>query len=650
MSQYYARESQQGSNISMRVLERNGAPVASSTAYAYPPTNSQHSPLVQNQEEWTYGQQTPNRRITTEATLQPYEISRESVLDDKSPLSKFLPLGVISHIKPSAASSPYIKGLPTTPYQSNSGQPSRHHSEGDPRLIKSYATNLIIICLWVLVAAAVVGLLEGTAHHARDVVKQPWYYDWLPTIALTLFAQAHGPITAAFDTRIAVSTLSTPWAPKTWAELFYTADGKWGSPLGMLTSLWSASFRLSLVFYLFILHTILAIVAPLLLSRAYPFQTISVVQNKSVLLNTFYPPSMSEVEFDLQIAIGSGALATGLSILNIYNSSAYVPVASSRNSMPSEMFFAGDSQQTDTVLDGLHIQGSCERVQGLSDPISEDTFVTMCNTLVVPVNDDGPIWQGFVNQVADSTNLTIGACSSKPPFNTNWMDNSTSSFATGYMWILGSNSTTSNVSGVAMCNASFTTARAQVYGREGTFDALEPTAVYNGSLATGANPLAHPLTAALVGLQNPPLSYPDNKPYLSSIAVFRMFGYSSGVGTDNYNQPTIDEMIGQIWAGALFMTSSIAIVSQKELAHDAVAHALVSGRVRQTVWADAACAVLALWFLLLVFLAVGLFRPAVGDGMSAYVAGRLLAEHPELVRGKEYGTLGDNENMQRAFS
>ncbi|KAF7971413.1 hypothetical protein HWV62_21270 [Athelia sp. TMB] len=527
--------------------------------------------------------------------------------------------------------------------------------QGDLRLIKSYPINLVIICLWAILVAATVGLLEATARHAPFVVKQPWYYDWLPTIALTVFAQAHGPITAAFHARLAVSTLGTRWAPKTWEELFYTADGKWGSPLGILTSLWSASFRLSLVYYIFILHTLLAIVAPLLLSRAYPFHTISVTQNMSLPLNTFDPPSMSLVEFELQLAIGSGSLETGLSILDIYNSSAYVPVGSSRDSTPSEMFFAGDSFQTDTVLDGLHMQGGCERVQGLADPISEDAFMAMCNTLTTPANDGGPTWGNMPNVYWEETNITTISCASKPPYNTNWMDNATSSFTTAYMWILASNSTNSTnatdgitVSGVAKCNATFTTAQARVHGMEGTFEALAPIAVYSGSLAEQAEPLAHPLTAAMVALGNPG---PGSTGPSSPAAVLRMWGftpYAAGGGV-SYNQPTIEDMIDQIWAGALFMTSSIVTVSEKMKAHDVVVYAFVSGRVRQKVWADAVVIILGLWILLIVCLAVGLFRPAIGDGMSSYVAARLLAERPELVRGSKYGTLKDNENMQRSF-
>ena len=525
--------------------------------------------------------------------------------------------------------------------------------QGDPRLIKSYPTNLIIICFWAILVAAIVGLLEATARNAPFVIKQPWYYNWLPTIALTVFAQAHGPITAAFHARLAVSTLGTRWAPKTWEELFYTADGKWGSPLGILTSLWSASFRLSVVYYLFILHTLLAIVAPLLLSRAYPSHTISVTQNMSLPLSTFDPPGMSLIEFELQLAIGSGSLETGLSILEIYNSSAYLPVGSSSDLTPSEMFFAGDSLETDTMLDGLHIQGGCERVQGLDDPISEDAFMAMCNTLTIPADDDGPMWANATNVFWEGTNITTNSCASKPPYSNNWMDNATSSFTTGYMWILASNSTNGTdgitVSGVAKCNATFTTAQARVHGMEGTFEALAPIAIYNGSLAEQAEPLAHPLTAAMVALGNPPEGSSTGPS--SPAAVLRMWGFTpyAADGGVNYNQPTIDDMIDQIWAGALFMTSSIVTVSENIKERDVVVYAFVSGRVRQTVWADAVVVILGFWFLLIVCLAVGLFRPAIGDGMSSYVAARLLAEHPELVRGSKYGTLKDNENMQRSF-
>ncbi|KAF7971412.1 hypothetical protein HWV62_21268 [Athelia sp. TMB] len=643
MSRYYPRDGHQGSNFNMRLLGRHNAPVSGSAVHADPPANSRHSLFVQGiLDEWVNGPQIPNQRITTpENDVYLILPSHCDEIDDTKfnhSSTRFLKILGCTVRGP----SPILTSFPGNRYD----QFTSYHSEGDPRLIKRYATNLILICLWAIILAVLVGLLEGTAHHARMVVKQPWYYDWLPTIALTVLAQLHGPITAAFDARIAVSTLGTRWAPKTWAELFYTADGQWGSPIGMLSSLWNASFKLSLVFYVFMLHTILAFIAPLLLARAYPFRMITVVQNTSLPLNTFDPPSMSLVELRLQLAVGSGSLETGLSILDIYGSSAYVPIGSSRDSTPSEMFFAGDSQQTDTLLDGLHIKGGCERVQGLADPISEDAFKAMCETLTVPDDDGSPMWANELHEEWNETNITTISCTSKPPLNLNWWDNSSSitSSATGYMWILATNYT-NTVSGVAMCNATFTTGQAQVYGREGTFEALQPAAIYNKALQ--GEPLANPLTAAMIALGNPTL----NSTYAlsSPVAVFRMWGYTSTFDA-SYDQPTIDAMIGQIWAGTLFMTSSIAILSQKTRVRDVVAYASVSGRVKEELWAEGAIAFLVLWLALIVLLAMGLFRPAIGDWMNSYVAARLMAEHPELVRGNRYGTLKDNKNMRRAFS
>ncbi|KZP26644.1 hypothetical protein FIBSPDRAFT_1040677 [Athelia psychrophila] len=645
MSQYYPRDGQP-SNPPMNVSERRGAPIASTTAYAYPPANAQHRPetipLVQQERDpyRTYPG-APNRR-TTDDTRELYTPSSSRVyeLDDKS----------TSNLSPS--DGPYHQNLPSTPYLDRAPQPPG--SDPDQRLVKSYSTNLIIAFLWVILVAGLVGLLEATVSTAKTAAKQPWYFDWLPTVALTVFTQAHGPITAAFHARIAVSALKTRWAPKTWAELFYTADGKYGSPLGVLTSLWSTGGKVSLVFWLFIVHTVLAIAAPLLLARAYPVQAISVaVAEHNMLLNTFYSPNMENVEFPLQVAIGGGGLATGLSVLEVFNSSAYVPRESLKQGTPSEMFFAGDSKLTDTVLEGLHIQGSCERVLGLADPIGTEDFVAMCGALPQPLGSNQAIFAGFVDNNQDSTHVNTSACGSRPPYNT-WMDNATSSFTTGYMWINAYNSTNASegttVSGVAMCNATFTTARAAVYGLSGTFDSLEPIAVYNDTLGNQVgNVLGHPLTAAMYTLQNPP-GTALNGP----VAVLDMWGYtpynSDSLGP-NYDQPTIDDMISQIWAGALYMTSSIAMASQKaEQPHDAVAYFLVSGRVREGMWAVAAWAVLILWFMLIILLGVLLFRPAIGDSMSSYEAGRLLAERPELVRGKEYGTLGDNEYMKRPFS
>ncbi|KAF7982984.1 hypothetical protein HWV62_24586 [Athelia sp. TMB] len=557
--------------------------------------------------------------------------------------------------EPSLVTNPH-RGAPSpTIYL---GTANRTHLDNpDPSMLQNYAMDLILAFAWAILVAGLVVLLEFTAKHASKVEKQPWYYDWLPTIALTIFTQVHGPITAAFDARIAVSTLKTAYAPKTWAELFYTADHKWSSPLGMLTSLWSTSFRVSLVFYLFMLHTILAISAPLLLSRSYPFQTIAISQSTNLALTTFYPPSIQEIEYCFQSAVGAAGLMIGSSILDEYNSTAYVPRGSPRASYPSEMFFAGDSQQSDTVLQGLHIRGSCELVPDADDQSALDALcsqLTGSNISVLPVTNS-----------AYSAYVVTSSCSSKPlSLSSQWMDNATSSFATAYMYISAANSSGSaamNVSGIAVCNASYTTARAQVYGMEGAFDALEPMEMYNESTAQGGDAaLAHPLTAALYALANAvegTQTYGGNAPSTpeNPVAVLRMWSYTPYIEGSNvlvpyYNQPTIAAMVDQLWAATLFMTGSIAVAGQKAgQPHDVVEHLMVSGRVREPMWAAAAWAILALWFALIVLMTVLLFRPAIGDSLGSYVAGRLLAENPELVRDKEYGRLKDNENMLRAF-
>lgn len=348
---------------------------------------------------------------------------------------------------------------------------------------------------------------------------------------------------------------------------------------------------------------------------------------------------------------------TGSSILDEYNSTAYVPRGSTRASYPSEMFFAGDSQQSDTALQGLHIQGSCELVPDADDQSALDALcsqLTGSNVSVLPVTNS-----------AYSAYVVTSSCSSKPlSLSSKWMDNATSSFATAYMYISAANSSGSaamNVSGIAVCNASYTTARAQVYGMEGAFDALEPMEMYNASAAQGGDAaLAHPLTAALYALANAvegTQTYGGNAPSTpeNPVAVLRMWSYTPYIEGSNvlvpyYNQPTIGAMVDQLWAATLFMTGSIAVAGQKVgQPHDVVEHLMVSGRVREPMWAAAAWAILALWFGLIVLMTVLLFRPAIGDSLGSYVAGRLLAENPELVKDKEYGRLKDNENMLRTF-
>jgi len=195
--------------------------------------------------------------------------------------------------------------------------------------LEMHPLSLCVTMLWIGFIIGMLFDLEKAVSNATSSLVQPWYYESLPGILLTIFAQGHVTITAMHLSRLAVSALHfSTTSPNTWAELFWLADSSWQGPIGFLGAvkgMLGLRKRASLTFFLFTFTCAVSLVTPVFLARGYPETSLIVDVQTTFNPNTASVAHMASVDAYAQLASGSGAWSTGRSVLSLYNSSTYTP-------------------------------------------------------------------------------------------------------------------------------------------------------------------------------------------------------------------------------------------------------------------------------------------------------------------------------------
>ncbi|KAL0565882.1 hypothetical protein V5O48_016136 [Marasmius crinis-equi] len=113
-------------------------------------------------------------------------------------------------------------------YKDNTGRPLKR---------ELHPFSLILLAFWSAFTVGLLWLLQrAVTHGPRSARENDNFHPsltliTLPTILLTVFTQAHVPVTAYHLARIAVSALQNPnTTPNSWAELFWLADQEWTVP------------------------------------------------------------------------------------------------------------------------------------------------------------------------------------------------------------------------------------------------------------------------------------------------------------------------------------------------------------------------------------------------------------------------------------
>ncbi|KAL0576406.1 hypothetical protein V5O48_005595, partial [Marasmius crinis-equi] len=462
-------------------------------------------------------------------------------------------------------------------YQS-SYQPVYHDAHGhdngyERSKRKIFPFTLILFTLWVAFIIGLLWLLERAVTHGPRSVHPPWTLTTLPDLLLTVFAQAHGPITAMHLTRIAVSALQYPSsAPNSWKELFWLADHNWEGPVGIVTSAWDSirsRTRASFTFILFATTCVIGIIIPVVLTSAYEVRQVQLMESVDIQPSTTTFKKMQHVDAYTQVGVGMGSWGTGTSVADIYNTSLFHPEGqqnTNRTAQPREFFFAGDVSNATTTLPGLHLKGSCAPIDidasGLDTKTLNTTWTPFCRARLGPQFDgsETPGTQNFGGQ-ADFGEFTLNVCS-----------NATWSFAlarspdgartenTGYAYYQYS-LTNATGRGLIQCNSTLTTGTALVSGLNRTYTGFSRQTLYNSSDSTGGEPLLDPLFAAFYHLAN---KATRDMNFQQGSAIRGLgFQYREDVGASTMMTSASPELISEgLWGAVAHFTSAIAVLSR----------------------------------------------------------------------------------------
>ncbi|KAK7038156.1 hypothetical protein R3P38DRAFT_538780 [Favolaschia claudopus] len=573
------------------------------------------------------------------------------------PVMSFNPYAEVDRISPPLAFHPLLSPNRSTKeqdgYRSQTLDPNvyptlQYRSTTKPvQAIGYYPASLCLLTIWIAYIVVLLWLLETAVKQGPKNLVQPWSYATLPNLLITVFAQGHGAITAMHLSRVSVSALHSPrTSPNTWAEVFWISDRAWQGPVGIASTFLAATrlrVRTSTHFIFCAVTCLTALITPIILSRAYPVQTITVNEDTIITPFALSVQQMGAVDAYAEMGTGSGSWTTALSVADTYNSSVFLPPAASREGDPTDFFFAGNVEGKTARLPGLRLSGQCVSVP---TPISSfDDFETYCVAQI-------PSSQLTINHpitiTPDPVNLTLGTCC-----NSTWqavlLPNESVATTIGYIYLQSNNGSTmpsgTSVDGLIRCDARFATGRATLSGTKGSFTNFAEEPLYNETQQ--GEPLFDPLFAML-SYFNSGLFQNDQL----KAGVARALGYvglSDDQGSQLYTQPGLDEMATGFWRGISYHVAAVGLLSRaNDTSYPAVQSSLSAVHVREWRFAVGAYALFALWLLLLVLLTARSFRPTFAGGFDSYLTAKLVQHNPGLVE-ESCGGLATNEIAKESF-
>jgi hypothetical protein len=461
-------------------------------------------------------------------------------------------------------------------------------------------------------------------------------HDWLPSILLTFFAQGHTAVTALHLGRLAISALQdSATAPRTWAELFWLADGNWQSPLGVVVMLMDRRIlrmRISSTIILFILTVALALPLPIMVSRAYPLDVIQayqdVISTNQTTVITLNMNKPSHLNVDSQMAVGRGARVTNLDAQDVYSSRIYMNESTETS---QDMFYSGDLRFNNATLPGVLVRGDCHSIE-LSPDLKQanssqraKAFTSWCSSRGLDQKPQSFNLTGNDGKLASRVRWCTAFNATKEP---DWM-NQVNHTTTVVAWF--DNTDQKAADGVVNCTSTFTTGQAFLVGvnTTKTYHAVKPLPLWNTSLSSNGSTLFYPpLYASFFDL--------SHNMKASDIDLPMGSGY--------------DAISDQLWRSTAHMAAAISLLSSTKGSIKTQVVRTVAGRTRDVPQLIAAGVLLLLWLFMMVFLTFRMFRRTFGSALNSYAAARLVADMPELMQGHSAGELAENERLGTRFA
>jgi hypothetical protein len=489
--------------------------------------------------------------------------------------------------------------------------------------------------------------------------------DFIPSQMETIFSQAHTPVTAMFIGRLAISALQDEAiAPRTWAEMFWTADQSWAGPVGIVEALWGSwklKKRLSSTFFLFTLTAVISILTPSAIGRAYPSETVMTQTNTTVPVMVL-SESLSYTIARTQLAVGSGAWTTNRTVQQLHGSETYMSMSNSSDGT-QDIFFSGDLSNTNGTLPGIRLRGSCTPMEPdatLKEFAERATKKDMFSNSAIMdfglwCNDHGldapgPYWPHLS---LDKKHALSWAWCTNYNMTHDWM-NKPEGYTNTVITFIDAADTHDSMQGFVNCTSTFSTGRAALVGNSmsKTFEAFQHATFFKTDLKTQHIPFFPPTFAAFSEVSQE--FGGSEQDVEQGLSIFRMFGYtldlenSDGLN-ETYLHPTLQQASESLWRGVTHMASAVNLVAAQPGTAIALTTRTHAGRERDTVWLIITASLLGSWFILLVYLTARMFRRTFGGSLHSYVAARLLLDMPHLVEGHCAGDMDANPNMAAAF-
>ncbi|KAL0572125.1 hypothetical protein V5O48_009838 [Marasmius crinis-equi] len=518
--------------------------------------------------------------------------------------------------------------------------------------------SLILLILWGSFTVGLLCLLEVAVTHGPRSAREDdnfhpsWTLITLPTILLTVFTQAHVPITAFHLARIAVSALENPkTTPNSWAELFWLADQEWTGPVGIVKTAFisiRSRTRASFNYILFATTCAVALVTPVLLSQAYQVRQVLITGlNREIRLSAVSLSDMSYLGPEMLSAVGLASWETGLSVTDMYNTSLFIPKEQPRDTTlhPQDFFFAGDIGNASAILPGLRLQGNCAPLD-IRDPvflsddltIQVDFFNKYARSHGTGLDDEAPTYQLWQNLTDFDANLTLAI----------WDQIRPGSESGILLYNYDGSATPSSIKmhGLIQCNSTVSTGTASISGVDRTY-----TNFTRQNVTGQEGPIDDPIFNFLNTFNHrPPALNSSDSMDFSNSPIFRGFGFDPGNTIHLPDPPSPLTISEGLWSGAAHYVAALATLYKKQ---DQPFNASVPRNValytRDTHYAVAAYVMFILWLTLLAVATAWGYRRSFSPSLNSYVAAELIYRERFLLEDVPIGAAGDNDRLKAPF-
>ena len=501
--------------------------------------------------------------------------------------------------------------------------------------------------------ANLIWTLELAAFFSSRGSTPPWSAKY-PTLLLTIFAQANTTITAMDLARISTSAIHlSRTAPRTWIELFWTADRAWQGPVGIVLAgkdAAAARVRPSLTSLLYTFTCVTAIATPAILNRAYPMESVSVSTYQNINLTTFGPEETFLLDPDLVAMVGAGNWCSGRSVKEIYPANIYAPTnataATDPEANPWDLFSAGDVEAFNaTRVPGIRFQGLCapESTDRNDNGTILKLFTERCQSVGItkPMNPKKSTvtvnGSGLTFEIAGCSRLGYSTHIPSPTSNTGY-------FAYNYSGSAG------NSSGLVSCNSTFTQGAATVQGLNATFEWFTPgNFVVDPVGPSVGNPLLDAMGSFFNHLAGAATATAD----MDGANLIGLGKNPCMLVQGSDFTPNVSTVAQRVWRGCVHhqvAAIDLLAITSRKMTFSANSMTNISARVRVQTFASITHVLLGVWAALIFFLTAVAWRKASTSALDTYTATSLVRRRaPWLVQESDGDELVKNPKMRLRF-